>query len=137
MAPRDVRLAKYVRFRFVWQDLIVCIGPYRHTCIYIQSMCSSFRSSFSLNASIGEQPAVTLSAGIYTPVAVEKWSKLIWRPNAFHEFMSALISHLQRKIMVSLVHFFLLGTILFSLFLNIDCVSICIITSNEWFYSIF
>lgn len=53
-------------------------------------MCSSFRSSFSLNASIGEQPAVTLSAGIYTPVA-----KLTLWPAAFYEYM--LLAHICKK----------------------------------------
>lgn len=44
-----------------------------------------FISPCNLNASIGKQPTVTFSVGIYTPVAVEKRSrsKLIRRPNVF------------------------------------------------------
>ena len=51
--------------------------------ILLQCVVHAFRSPCNVNASIGKQPTVTFSTGIYTPVAVEERSKLIWRPNAF------------------------------------------------------
>ena len=51
--------------------------------ILLQCVVYAFRSPCNVNASIGKQPTVTFSTGIYTPVVVEERSKLIWRPNAF------------------------------------------------------
>ena len=53
------------------------------TNILLQCVVHAFRSPCNLNASIGKQPTVTFSTDIYTPVALEERSKLIWRPNVF------------------------------------------------------
>lgn len=44
----------------------------------------------NLNASIGKQPTITFSTGIYIyiPVVVEERSKLIWQPHYFMDYIN-------------------------------------------------
>lgn len=54
-----------------------------HDNTLLQCVVHAFRSPCNMNASTGKQPKVTFPTGIYTPMAAEERSILIWRPNDF------------------------------------------------------